>query len=163
MRKRDAETFLSRVESSKNAASYIDPARARVRIGPWADEWLAGKTNLTPKTRDRYENAIRVHIQPRWGGYTIDQVTHSDVQQWIASIRLAPASVHKIHRVFSQILATAVRDGRIGRNVVLFRWVKYQIVERFIGGAAIAEAVFGLLDRDDTDADGNTAELAGSR
>ena len=29
--------------------------------------------------------------------------------------------------------------------------------------AAIAEAVFGLLDRDDTDADGNTAELAGSR
>ena len=42
-----------------------------------------------------------------------DRVTHGDVQKWIAGIKLAPASVRKIHRVFSQVLATAVRDGRL--------------------------------------------------
>lgn len=117
VRKRDAEAYLNGVEGAKTAGGYIDPARARVKFGPWADEWLAGKTNLTPKTRDRYENAIRVHIKPRWGDFDIGKVTHSEVQQWIAGIKLAPASVRKIHRVFSQILATAVRDGRIARNV----------------------------------------------
>jgi integrase len=116
-RKRDAETYLSKVEGTKATGSYIDPSRAKLKIGPWADQWLAGKVNLTPKTRDRYENAIRVHIKPRWDSFALDQVTHSEVQQWIAGIDLAPASVRKIHRVFSQILAAAVRDGRIGRNV----------------------------------------------
>jgi integrase len=116
-RKRDAGIYLSKVEGTKAAGSYIDPSRAKLKIGPWADQWLAGKVNLTPKTRDRYENAIRVHIKPRWASFALDQVTHSEVQQWIAGIDLAPASVRKIHRVFSQILATAVRDGRIGRNV----------------------------------------------
>lgn len=58
-----------------------------------------------------------MHIKPRWADFTLGQVTHSDVQAWIAGIDLAPASVRKIHRVFSQLLATAVRDGRIGRNV----------------------------------------------
>ena len=52
-----------------------------------------------------------------WAQVQLSQVTHADVQKWIASIERAPATVRKIHRVFSQILATAVRDGRIGRNV----------------------------------------------
>ncbi len=116
-RKRDAEAYLSGVEGAKTTGGYVDPARGRVKLGPWADDWLAGKTNLTAKTRDRYENAIRVHIKPRWGDFAIGKITHSDVQLWIAGIDLAPASVRKIHRVFSQILATAVRDGRISRNV----------------------------------------------
>ncbi|MCB0912262.1 MAG: tyrosine-type recombinase/integrase family protein [Propionibacteriaceae bacterium] len=116
-RKRDAEAYLSGVEGAKTTGGYVDPARGRVKLGPWADDWLAGKTNLTPKTRDRYENAIRVHVKPRWGDFAIGKITHSEVQLWIAGIQLAPASVRKIHRVFSQVLATAVRDGRISRNV----------------------------------------------
>ena len=60
---------------------------------------------------------MEAHIKPRWAQVQLSQVTHADVQKWIASIERAPATVRKIHRVFSQILATAVRDGRIGRNV----------------------------------------------
>ena len=116
-RKKDAEGHLVHVEGTKITGGYIDPSRARVKVGPWADQWLAGKTNLTPKTRERYGDAIEAHIKPRWGEVQLAQVTHGDVQKWIAGIRLAPASVRKIHRVFSQVLATAVRDGRLARNV----------------------------------------------
>jgi integrase len=116
-RKKDAEGHLVNVEGAKIAGGYIDPSRARVKVGPWADQWLAGKTNITPKTRERYGDAIEAHIKPRWGEVQLAQVTHGDVQKWIAGIKLAPASVRKIHRVFSQVLATAVRDGRLARNV----------------------------------------------
>jgi len=116
-RKKDAENYLNGVEGDKRIGGYVDPSRSRVTVGIWADEWLAGKTNLTPKTRDRYDNVIEAHIRPRWGKTQLAQITHGDVQRWVAGIKLAPASVRKIHRVFSQILASAVRDGRLGRNV----------------------------------------------
>ena len=43
-RKRDAEAHLVDVEGTKITGGYIDPSRSRVKVGPWADEWLAGKT-----------------------------------------------------------------------------------------------------------------------
>lgn len=116
-RKKDAEVYLVGVERAKLAGTYVDPSRAKVTLGPWADQWLADKTNITPKTRDRYQNVLDVHVKPRWAEVQLGNVRHSDGQQWIASLKLAPASVRKIHRVFSQVLAAAVRDGRIGRNV----------------------------------------------
>jgi integrase len=44
--------------------------------------------------------------------------SHADVQAWITGLtmRRSPATVHKIHRVFSLMLKTAARDGRLGRN-----------------------------------------------
>jgi integrase len=56
------------------------------------------------------------HILPRWGGTPIYQVNHADVQKWISSIDLAPATVRYVHRVFSLIMELAVRDGRIPQN-----------------------------------------------
>jgi integrase len=43
-------------------------------------------------------------------------VNHADVQTWISSLVLAPATVRYIHRVFSLIMELAVRDGRIQQN-----------------------------------------------
>jgi integrase len=45
-------------------------------------------------------------------------ITHADVQTWITRLAQtrSPATVRKIHRVFSLVLKTAVKDGRLGRN-----------------------------------------------
>jgi hypothetical protein len=51
------------------------------------------------------------HIEPRWGSTPLSQVTHADVQKWIAGLDLAPATVRYIHRVLSLIMELAVRDG----------------------------------------------------
>ena len=117
LRKKDAETYLNGVEGAKQTGGYVDPSRARVSVGKWADQWLAGRANLAPKTRDRYDSVIEAHIKPRWKDTQLGQVSHADVQEWIASIRLSPASIRKIHRVFSLVLSSAVRDGRLGHNV----------------------------------------------
>ena len=78
--------------------------------------WLASKLNLAPKTRDRYEGILRAHIRPRWGKMPLAKVTHAELQRWIAGIEAAPATVKKVHRVMSMLLAYAVADDRLAKN-----------------------------------------------
>lgn len=115
-RKKDAEAHLVEVEGAKMTGAYVDPGRARVKLGPWADQWLAGRVNLGPKTKETYKGMIEAHIRPAWGNVPLGQVTHAGVQAWVAGIDRAPATVRKAHRVLSMILAAAVKDGRLSRN-----------------------------------------------
>lgn len=116
-RKVDAERFITGVENSKIVGTYIDPTRARLTVGEWSARWLDGRGDLSPKTVERYEGIVNSHIVPRWGSTPLADVGHADVQAWLTGMSLAPASVRKVHRVLSLILASAVKDDRIVRNV----------------------------------------------
>lgn len=115
-RKIDAERFLTGVESSKITGSFIDPSRSRVTVGAWSRQWLDAQSQLKPSTKARYEGIVLKHVEPRWGTVPLAKVSHADVTSWIASIKLAPASVRHIHRVFSLVMELALRDGRVPRN-----------------------------------------------
>lgn len=118
-RRIDAQRYLVTVESAILVSAYIDPARSTLTVGSMIDEWLAGKINLKPSTRARYESAVEVHVRPRWGTTPLSKVTHADVQAWLASMvatGLSSASVRKAHGVFNGVLTRAVRDKRIPSN-----------------------------------------------
>jgi integrase len=115
-RRQDARDWLTTVENSKITGAYVDPNRSKVTVGTWADEWLESKLDLAPKTRDRYAGIIREHIRPRWGALQLSEVTHGEVQRWLSRLQVAPATVKKVHRVLSMILAYAVKDGRLAVN-----------------------------------------------
>ena len=115
-RKKDATDFLTTVESSKLTGGFVDPARAKLTVGAWGTNWLSSRTHLAPKTRERYEGIVSAHIAPRWGNVALSRITHAEIQSWLAGLDLAPASVRKVHRVLSMILADAVKDGRLSRN-----------------------------------------------
>jgi integrase len=57
-------------------------------------------------------------IEPKWKSVKLADVSHSDVQRWVSQLSKsrAPATVRKVHRVLSLILASAVKDGRLVRN-----------------------------------------------
>jgi integrase len=112
----DAKRRRTDIDKAKDTGGYIDRNRAKVTVSEWADQWISSKVNLAPKTRDRYEGIIRAHIEPRWGRTPLSKVTHADLQRWIADIDAAPATVRKVHRVMSQLLAYAVADDRLGKN-----------------------------------------------
>ena len=80
---------------------------------------MAISAGETHDPRDRYAGILTTHVLPRWGTVRLVDVSHADVQAWVSELTasgLAPATVHKIHRVLSMILATAVKDGRLPRN-----------------------------------------------
>ena len=118
-RKVDAERFLTTVESAKLFGGYVDPALARLTVGEWAQRWLDGQAHLKPSTKERYAGIIREHIDPKWRRVRLGDVSHADVQNWVTTLTASrsPATVRKTHRVFSLILALAVKDGRLVRNV----------------------------------------------
>lgn len=117
--KRDAERRLTEIEASKLTGSYVDPRAGKVTVGVWAERWLDVQVQLKATTQARYRSILDVHVIPRWGEAELAKVRHSDVQKWVAdlsSVR-SPATVRKIHRVLSQVLGSAVKDGRLVRNV----------------------------------------------
>ncbi|MQB02230.1 MAG: tyrosine-type recombinase/integrase, partial [Actinobacteria bacterium] len=118
-RKVDAERWLDEQTAQHVTGTYVDPKRGKITVGAWADRWLAGKANLSASTRNRYAGIVEVHVRPRWGSVRLADVSHDDVQAWISersSAGQAAASVVKLHRVLSMILAYAVRSRRLASN-----------------------------------------------
>jgi integrase len=112
----DAKRFRTSIEHSKDVGAYMDPGRSKITVKAWSDQWLQSQSHLKPSTRARYEGILSKHIVPRWGSTPLSQLPHADVQKWISSLTLAPATVRYIHRVFSLIMELAVRDKRIPSN-----------------------------------------------
>jgi integrase len=46
----------------------------------------------------------------------LSDITHGEVQRWLSLLQVAPATVRKVHRVLSMILAYAIKDGRLAVN-----------------------------------------------
>jgi integrase len=118
-RKIDARKWLDSVVTAVGTGSYVDPNRSKITVAVVAEQWLAGKLNLKPTTRARYENALNVHVLPRWSNAALSSIEHGVIQAWLGELTAAGqsgASVRKIHGVLSAILDLAVRDKRIPAN-----------------------------------------------
>jgi integrase len=119
--KRDAERRLTEVEASKLTGSYVDPRAGQVSVGAWAERWLDGQVQLKPTTRARYRSILDVHVLPRWEHVELAKVRHAEVQKWVSELssKRSAATVRKVYRVLSQVLGSAVKDGRLVRNVAI--------------------------------------------
>ena len=97
---------------------YVDPNRGKITIGDWSARWLDGQAHLKPSTHERYAGILREQVLPQRSAVQLIDVTHADVQAPVSGLaaRRSPATVRKVHRVFSLIVKTAVRDGRLARN-----------------------------------------------
>ncbi len=118
-RKVDAQRWLDDVSTAVTSGTYVDPARSRITVAEWAQQFLDTKVDLKATTRERYAGLLRVQVLPHWGHVALAEVTHSGIASWVADLRrsgLAPSSVRQPHRVFWLALSLAVRDGRLARN-----------------------------------------------
>jgi hypothetical protein len=79
------------------------------------------------------------------------EVSYADVVEWISGIDLAPASVRYVHRVFSLILALAVQDGRLARNLAngLERRVRLLLVLMTVGKLVLSSGILIDISRFD--------------
>lgn len=74
---------------------------------------------LRPRTQERYEQLIRLHISPHLGRVRLRQLHPAHVQVWLGDLqatKLSPRSVEQAHAVLRRMLSLAERWGLIDQN-----------------------------------------------
>lgn len=119
MRKRDAEAYLTTVESAKLQGAYIAPGESRITIGELGAAWLiTHKTAVKPSTFHSDESAWRVWVEPAWAARQVGSIRHTEVAAWVAKLSAIrkPTTVKRCHGVLAAIFDGAVRDRRLQSN-----------------------------------------------
>lgn len=123
--KRQAQVECARIISEMKAQTYVDPSKQTA--GAFlTGEWLpAIKMQVAPRTYERYSEIVRVNLVPSIGSEPLLRLTPAQITAAYAKALesgrkdgrgLSPRSVHHMHRVLRQALATAVKWRKIVRN-----------------------------------------------
>lgn len=116
--KRDARERLNELLPSLSNGIYAPPSR--LTVAEHLHSWLNGyaKTNCSQRTLDGYEAIIEHHLVPALGQFQLRQLHAQIIQAYYgrACEKLSARTVHHHHRVLSEALKYAVRQGLLGRN-----------------------------------------------
>jgi integrase len=129
-RKAEAQHHVAEVTGKMAGGTYADPRRAGATFGTLADQWVASKATLKPKTYAGYEALLETLILPKWRDVKLRDIDHAGVQRWITWLSTDPdarqrgkdrgglsgARVIQAHQVLHQVLGFAVRAKYIAAN-----------------------------------------------
>ncbi len=117
-RKGDAQKRMTELLSSLDKGVYTPPGR--LTLGEHIRNWLEGyvKTNCGAMTLEGYQNIAEHHVIPALGQYQLKQLHPQLIQAYYAKAceNLSARTVAKHHRLLSQALKYAVRQGYLGQN-----------------------------------------------
>ncbi len=90
-------------------------------VAQYLADWLmVHKEQVRPRTYERYEAVVRLHLVPNIGKVSIQKLTGQHLERLYAGLRkkgLSSTSVDAVHNMLHTALDRAVRLGLIGRNV----------------------------------------------
>jgi integrase len=117
-RKGDAQKRLNELLVSLEKGIYTPPGR--LTVAEHLKNWLEGyvKTNCSQRTLDGYLSIIECHLIPALGHVQLKHLNPQAIQSYYgkACEKLSARTVAKHHRLLSQALKYAVRQGYLGRN-----------------------------------------------
>jgi integrase len=120
----DASRWLAKAEVEQGR-TWIDPDAGRITLREYARQWLDGRANLAPRSREMYEHQLLSHVLPQvadnvpaLGEQRLDRLTPELVRAWYAALaRSRSRSVAaKAYVRLRQVLGQAVADDRLARN-----------------------------------------------
>jgi len=97
----EADIALTESLAAWNAGIRVETP-ASLTVGQYLDDWLAGKVNLEPKTRQGYESHLRLYLKPGLGHLRLTDLRDHHVEQLYAAMRQVG---HDRHAKPSPILA----------------------------------------------------------
>jgi integrase len=116
---RDAEAELRAVGVRKDRGERVSASKATV--AEVAAAWLDAQTTLRPRTREKYDAAMRLYVIRRFGRRRIASITEDDVADLIGQMQAAGKAAWTIRGVLvplSRLFAYAARRGIVGANPV---------------------------------------------
>ena len=69
-------------------------------------------------TCNGYKVLLGLHIQPKWGSTRIDRIKTVEVEQWLRTLKYAPATRSKIRNVMSALFAHGKRYEFLQANPI---------------------------------------------
>jgi integrase len=119
MRKEVQEKLATAVQQQKQGILVATPQQT---VGQFLTDWLENthKQSVRPRTYERYEEAIRLHLVPVLGKHQLQKLSAQHVQAFYArklKEGLSPSTVIYYHSVLHNALNTAVKWGLVARNV----------------------------------------------
>jgi integrase len=121
-RKGDAQDTGEEEERKIRRGEWTDPELRRTLLADYAEQWIATKGNVRPRTRINVEGRLRNHILPALGDKPLAGVRPSDVRAFVANLStlgLAPSTVRATYRTLGQLFRTAEIDGLVTRSPCL--------------------------------------------
>jgi integrase len=134
--RREAEAERDRLRNE--IRSGVDTAPEKLTVAALLDRWLAGKTALSPTTRERYAGLI-ARVKPRVGATLVTKLRPAHVQELYTMLLsrcrictlagdappkhrhvsgLSPTSVRHMHALLKSVFAWAVRMQILVRNPI---------------------------------------------
>jgi integrase len=113
-----AKDRLVELQYSLQKGTLTTPGRTT--LADWLHKWLDGyvKTNCSERTLEGYSSIIEQHLIPALGQIQLKNLRAQTIQAYYGKAleKLSARTVHHQHRVLSQALKYAVRQGYLGRN-----------------------------------------------
>lgn len=117
-RKSDAQKRLAELLVNIEKGIYATPGK--LTLAEHLRNWLNGyvKTNCSLKTLDTTECIVEHHLIPALGHVQLRQLYPQAIQSYYAKAceKLSGRTVHYHHRILSQSLRYAMKQGYLGRN-----------------------------------------------
>jgi hypothetical protein len=117
--KREAAIELARMVAATAAGEQVDPSRITVAefLVRWDTDWC--KSNVSPKTGERYEELMRLHVAPQVGAVRLQKLRPVQLAELYGALaaKLAPRTIGHVHRVLHQALSQAVEWDLLSTNV----------------------------------------------
>jgi len=120
--KREAHQECARIITELSKGAYVEPDKTS--LAQFLERWLIHiRTQVSPRTYERYAELVRNHIIPMLGGVQLVKLRAEGIStaygRALKSGRrdggggLSPRTVHHIHRVLSQ----ALKQGRVWKAI----------------------------------------------
>lgn len=116
----DAKAWDQDQSRRLQVGDWIDPRRGRIHLSELYPEWIESRQTLKRKTQAADRSAYHRHIGPRFGSAPVASITTAQVSRWAGSMVASGSSRSTVTRylaTLSSLLAFAVADGRVYRNV----------------------------------------------
>ena len=84
--KKDAQKWLSTVETDILRGGWIDPRAGRILFAEYATEWLTSRPDLRPRSVIVYQSLLKCHLIPAFGKLPIASVSPTQVRTWYAGL-----------------------------------------------------------------------------
>lgn len=117
-RKRDADQWLSVVESEIVSGDWLDPDLGKVTVSEFGWTWIK-EHRVSRRVREEYERLFRMHVEPILGRFQVNEVGPDTIRQWRAYLvdnGRSEDRTAKAYRLVRTMFNTAVDDGCIKRN-----------------------------------------------